>query len=119
MAQLRGWSTTRLTINEDLRVSLLPKKTRGEAVVLRLTLRYGNLKSLSGHANAAEFLPVIMTRGTAQLTRQLLQDALDSNFATLTGSGSAGDVAGGREAGGGHGNRIRAEGGGDAELDHF
>ncbi|MFP6763365.1 MAG: pitrilysin family protein, partial [Planctomycetaceae bacterium] len=38
--------TTRLTINEDLRVSLLPKKTRGEAVVLRLTLRYGNLKSL-------------------------------------------------------------------------
>ena len=84
--------TTRLTINEDLRVSLLPKKTRGEAVVLQLTLRYGNLKTLTGHATATEFLPTIMTRGTENLTRQQLQDALDENFATLSSSGEAGEA---------------------------
>ena len=82
--------TTRLTINDDLRVTLLPKKTRGEAVVLRLTLRYGNLKSLTDHTTATEFLPTMMTRGTQNLTRQQLQDALDKNFATLSGSGGSG-----------------------------
>ena len=33
-----------------------------------------------------------MTRGTKQLSRQQLQDALDGHFATLSGSGSAGEA---------------------------
>jgi zinc protease len=84
--------THRLTINGGLKVALLPKKNRGEAVQLRLTLRYGTEESLQGQATIAEFLPTLMTRGTKDLDRQQLQDELDRNFAQLSGSGSAGEA---------------------------
>ncbi len=84
--------TRRLKVNEDLKVSLLPKKTRGEAVQLRLTLRYGDEKSLENQATACEFLPTIMTRGTSKLTRQQLQDLLDKNLTQLTATGQAGEI---------------------------
>ena len=83
--------TKRISV-EGLKAALLPKKTRGSTVVLRLTLRYGNEKSLFGQSKAAEFLPILMTRGTKQLTRQQLQDQLDQNLATLNASGSAGEA---------------------------
>lgn len=74
---------------EGIKVALLPKKTRGGTVNVRLTLRYGTDKSLFGTGKTGDFLPALMTRGTKQLTRQQLQDALDQNLATL---GSSGDV---------------------------
>lgn len=83
--------TKRIEI-EGIKAALLPKKTRGSTVVLRLTLRYGNETSLFGLAKAAEFLPVMMTRGTKQLSRQQLQDALDQNLATLSATGQAGEA---------------------------
>jgi zinc protease len=84
--------TQRLTINDGLKVALLSKKNRGEAVQLQLTLRYGTEESLHGQATIAEFLPTLMTRGTKDLDRQQLQDELDRNFAQLSGSGSAGEA---------------------------
>ncbi len=83
--------TTRTTL-EGLKVALLPKKTRGSTVVVRLSLRYGTKESLVGMTKACEFLPVMMTRGTKQLTRQQLQDTLDQNLATLSASGGAGEA---------------------------
>ncbi len=44
---------------------LLPKKTRGNTVSFRLSLRYGNDKSLVGKSVAAELLPALMMRGTS------------------------------------------------------
>ena len=84
--------TQRLTVNDGLKVALLPKKNRGEAVQLQLTLRYGTEETLHGQATIAEFLPTLMTRGTKDLDRQQLQDELDRNFAQLSGSGSAGEA---------------------------
>jgi zinc protease len=84
--------TRRLTVNDGLKVALLPKKNRGEAVQLQLTLRYGTEETLHGQATIAEFLPPLMTRGTKDLDRQQLQDELDRNFAQLGGSGSAGEA---------------------------
>jgi len=77
---------------EGIDVALLPKKTRGSTVIVRLTLRYGAPESLVGLTKAAEFLPAMMTRGTKQLTRQQLQDQLDQNLATLSSSGQAGEA---------------------------
>jgi zinc protease len=77
---------------DGIDVALLPKKTRGNTVVLRLTLRYGTPQTLVGLTKAAEFLPAMMTRGTKQLTRQQLQDQLDQNLATLSSSGQAGEA---------------------------
>lgn len=85
--------TTRTTLNGGLKVTLLPKKTRGESVQLKLTLRYGSEQSLQNAATLCEFLPVLMTRGTEKLTRQQLQDALDKNLTQLVGGGSAGEMS--------------------------
>ena len=84
---------TKRTTIEGLKVALLPKKTRGNTVVLRLNLRFGDEKSLFGLAKVCEFLPSLMTKGTKQLTRQQLQDQLDKNLASLGASGSAGEAS--------------------------
>ncbi|WLD11093.1 insulinase family protein [Planctellipticum variicoloris] len=73
-------------------VALLPKKTRGNTVILRLTLRYGTSQSLAGMSTACEFLPALMVRGTKQLSRQQLQDQLDQSLATLGAGGNAGEA---------------------------
>jgi zinc protease len=77
---------------DGVKVALLPKKTRGESVHLRLTLRYGDAENLKGYEDAAGFLPDLMTRGTKDLTRQKIQDALDKNVANLRGFGQLGSV---------------------------
>ena len=84
--------TERLELESGLNVALLPKKTRGESVQLRLTLRYGNLQNLAGKTTACEVLPYLMMRGTEQLTRQQIQDALSQHFSRITPSGVAGEV---------------------------
>jgi zinc protease len=84
--------TKRIKI-EGLDAALLPKKTRGNTVVLKLTLRYGTEKSLFGLGTAAEFLPSLMTKGTKLLTRQQIQDLLDQNNASLGASGGAGEAS--------------------------
>jgi zinc protease len=71
-----------------IKVAFLPKKTRGESVHLRLTLRYGDSESLKGMGEAAGMLPDLMMRGTKNLNRQQIQDLLDKNFARMgTGMG--------------------------------
>ncbi len=84
--------TTRSKI-EGIDVALLPKKTRGSTVIVRLTLRYGTKDSLAGLVKACEYLPTMMARGTKQLTRQQLQDLLDQNFASMGASGQAGEAS--------------------------
>jgi zinc protease len=84
--------TTRLSIGEGLKVALLPKSTRGKAVRLQLTLRYGSPEGLGGRVAACEALPTMMVRGTRELSRQQIQDKLDENRSTLSASGSAGQV---------------------------
>ncbi|MEX0677650.1 MAG: pitrilysin family protein [Pirellulales bacterium] len=83
----------RITLAEGVKGILLPKKTRSESVNVRLVLRYGDLESLKGFAAAAEMLPLLMTRGTKNLTRQQIQDELDKNLATLSAGGSPGEAA--------------------------
>ncbi len=84
--------TTRSTLNGGLKVSLLPKKTRGESVQLKLTVRYGTEQSLQNLSTVCEFLPTLMTRGTDKLSRQQLQDALDKNLTQLAATGQPGEM---------------------------
>ena len=81
-----------------VKLALLPKKTRGESVQLRLTLHYGNAENLKGLNDAASFLQALMSRETKTLNRQQLQDALDKNFARMGGGGG---MRRGRRGGGG------------------
>lgn len=82
--------TTRLTLPSGVKLALLPKKTRGESVVLQVNLRYGNAEALRGLSTACDLLPSLMLKGTQKLTRQQLQDELDANKAKLSASGTAG-----------------------------
>lgn len=80
----------RSLLGTDIRATLLSKKTRGETVNLRLTLRYGNLDALRGKSTAAEFLPVMLQRGTKTRTHQDIQDELDRYRVQLQMLGEAG-----------------------------
>jgi zinc protease len=82
----------RVTLAEGVKGILLPKKTRSEAVNVRLVLRYGDLDALKGFEAAADLLPQLMTRGTKNLSRQQIQDELDRNRATLSAAGAAGEA---------------------------
>src|SRR5262249_38510151 len=70
-----------------LKVALLPRKSRGETAVIRLSLRYGDEQSLNGLVEAAELLPELMARGTKKHTYQQLHDELDKLKARLTAQG--------------------------------
>ena len=75
---------------EGVKLALLPKKTRGDAVHLHLNLHYGTAESLKGKVEAASFLSSLMLRGTKNLNHQQIQDALDKNFARLGGGARSG-----------------------------
>jgi zinc protease len=89
----------RLDLPEGIKVTLLPKKSRGEEVHLMLTLRYGNEENLKDFESAAGFLQPLMLRGTKKLSYQQLHDELDRLQATL-GGGGGGRGRGGRGRGG-------------------
>jgi zinc protease len=76
---------------DGLQVALLPKKSRGEAVSLTLTLRFGNEKSLQGQGMAAELLAPMLMRGNKVFTRQQIQDrlaTLGARMGAVSGAGS-------------------------------
>lgn len=84
--------TTVKTLPSGVKVALLSKKTRGEEVNLKMTLRFGNLENLSGKRIACEFLPAMMKRGTKNKTRQEIEDELNQLRAQLIVSGSSGQL---------------------------
>jgi zinc protease len=83
----------RAELASGVKVALLPKKTRGEAVVLRLTLRFGNEKSLQGMRMPCELLGDILERGTKKHTRQQLQDDLAKLGARLSVGSDLGQLS--------------------------
>jgi zinc protease len=84
--------TQRFELASGLRVAFLPKQTRGNSVNVSLKLRYGNVENLHCLSPAATTLPVLMTRGTRELSRQQIQDQLDQLRTRLTPSGDAGEA---------------------------
>jgi zinc protease len=83
---------SRAALPDGIKTVLLPKKTRGESVQLRLTLRYGNEKDLQAQAAVAEFLPSLLLRGTKKLSYEDFKDDLDAEKAQLSASGDAGTI---------------------------
>jgi zinc protease len=69
--------TARSQLPGSLKLSLLPKRTRGNTVVANLTLRFGDEKSLMNRAIAGQFTGQMLMRGTTKRTRQQIQDEFD------------------------------------------
>lgn len=94
---------SRMELPDGVKVTLMPKKNRGQEVHATLTLRYGNEENLKDLEAAAGFLPDLMMRGTKNLGYQQLRDELDKLGATLGAGGAAGGRGGRRGGGGGGG----------------
>ena len=77
---------------DGIKVALLTKKNRGGSVVVRVNIRYGSVKTLSGLGTACSFLPDLMARGTRQLNAEQLQDRLDELQTTLIADGRPGEA---------------------------
>ena len=89
----------RLVLPEGIKVTLLPKPSRGEEVHLTLTLRYGDAESLKGFEAASGFLGELMLRGTRKMSYQHMRDELDKLQATLSTGGGRGRPATGSTLG--------------------
>ena len=70
-----------------IKTALLAKKTRGSAVFARLTLRFGDEKSLLGTSTAADLAADMLSKGTKTKSRQQFQDELDKLKARVSISG--------------------------------
>jgi len=81
--------TTRMKLPNGMGLALLPKKTRGESVEARISLRFGDEKSLANKATAAEFAGTLLMRGTTKHTRQQLKDEFDRLKANVFIGGGA------------------------------
>lgn len=67
--------TRRVTFG-DLKVALLPKKTRGETVNVAMVFRFGDVPSLQGKTILRELTAAMLGRGTAKMTRQQIADEM-------------------------------------------
>jgi zinc protease len=74
---------------DGLRYALVPKKTRGATVNVRLTLRMGDEKALLGTQPAGSVTAAMLNRGAAGMTRAQIQDAFDKLKARVSFGGGS------------------------------
>ena len=84
--------TRRSQVEPGLKLALLPKATRGDAVSAQLVLRLGNLDALKGRSDAGGLLARLFDKGTEKRSRQELQDRLTALKAELAVVGSSGSL---------------------------
>jgi zinc protease len=86
----------RFELSNGAQVALLPKQTRGQRVFGRITMRTGNLESLSGQGAVPSLTGSMLDRGTENFTRQQIRDAISELQSSLS-IGGAGTVSAGME----------------------
>ncbi len=81
--------TIRSVLPNGMRLTMLPKKSRGGVVFARVTLRTGSEAALTNRGTAGSMVATMLNRGTQSRSRQALKDTLDKLKATVRPSGSA------------------------------
>ncbi len=76
--------TIRTRLSNGAKVAFLPKKTRGESVVVQLTLDTGNLDALKGLSKVPSITNSMLMRGTQRLNREELQAEFDRLKASVS-----------------------------------
>jgi zinc protease len=91
--------TKRVTLPGGMRLALLSKATRGDAVRARLVLHYGTESELKGKTTALSMVPDMLMRGTTKRSYQQIRDDLDRLKARVSmggrgfGGGSVGTIS--------------------------
>ena len=73
----------RRTLANDVRLGLLPKRTRGAKVVAKIDLHWGNEQSTRGRSTACSLAGEMLLRGTKRHTRAELREAFERLQATV------------------------------------
>ena len=81
--------TTRGDLANGLKFAMLPKKTRGESVEIRMIFRFGDEKSVANRTHAGRFAASLLNKGTSKHTRQQIKDEFDRLKANVSVSGSS------------------------------
>jgi zinc protease len=81
--------TARSALSSGLKMALLPKKTRGAMVNARISIHFGEEKSLENLDIVASALGQMLARGTKKHSRQEIKDIFDRLQARVGVSGSA------------------------------
>lgn len=84
--------TRRVEQPNTIELALLPKTTRGSEVNARLTLRYGDEKSLMNKSAVSVFTASMLDKGTTTRTRQQIKDEFDKLKAQVNIFGGANQV---------------------------
>jgi len=79
--------TKKYELPAGTQVAFLPRKTRGESVVLQLDMQFGTEKSLWNQRSVADLAGAMLMRGSEKYSRQALQDRLDQLQANANVSG--------------------------------
>jgi zinc protease len=66
--------TQRAKLPNGTELALLPKKTRGGSVFVGVTLRWGDVNSLTNQGETPSFTTEMLARGTSKHTRQQIED---------------------------------------------
>lgn len=87
--------TETFTIGDKLKVSLLPKRTRGETVVVNANFRHGDVKSLTGREQAAGMAGAMLMRGSQRLSREQIDQQFEAlkTQATINGNLQASGIS--------------------------
>lgn len=80
--------TQRATLAKDLRLLMLPKKTRGGTVEGRMNFYFGTVDSLRGKAMISLMTSPLLMRGTQRKSREEIADLLDTLRSSLSISGT-------------------------------
>jgi zinc protease len=79
----------RSKLPDGVRLSLLPKKTRGGIVMARVRLDFGDERTVFGKSTAGSLTAAMLMRGTRNKTREQIQDESDRLKAQINVAGSA------------------------------
>jgi zinc protease len=79
----------RFELANGTQVALLPKQTRGQRVFGRITMRTGNLDSLTGLGAIPSMTGSMLSRGTENMTREAIRDRINALQSSLGVGGGA------------------------------
>jgi zinc protease len=81
--------TQHAALANGTKLVLLPKRTRGNTVLLDVALRFGSADDVMGKARAGQFAAAMLSRGSAKYSREDIARQLDELKAQLSISGDA------------------------------
>ena len=81
--------TDSFIVGDGLKVSLLPKKTRGEMVTATLLFRFGDEAAITGRTDAAGFAGSLLMHGSKTMTREQIDKRFDDLKTSVNVGGGA------------------------------